>query len=366
LPIAAFLILAGPMTLAAAPVPPVVETPAALPVAGTRRAPPALSLLPLEWSLAEVAQAEDLSQDDRGTGQAELPDENEIVVEGEYGPVAGDPAAAFNEESYRITRELDEVFLEPVAYAYRDGLPGPLRDGLGNVVRNLGEPVNFLNFLLQLKIGKAAETLGRFAINSSLGLGGLIDVAGKPGVGLPYRRNGFANTLGYYGVGPGAYLYLPFTGATSVRDVIGNGLDQFVLPVGIGEPFNTLEFTVPYFIIGSLDARLEVDAELERIDATVDPYAARRDTYLWRRARDIAQLRGEEPPPPPAILQEVEGTGEFGEEPVGGNGAVLTEPTAPRIAYQDVLEMPRSRPNLAITHIRTARRTGPGEAPRTR
>lgn len=259
-------------------------------------------VLDLDWSLAQ-------SQDGKGPPDetAEESDEREIVVEGEYGPSERDPAAVFNETSYRITQDLDEVFLEPVAYAYRDGLPGPLRDGLGNVVRNLSEPTNFINYLLQFKIGKAFETLGRFTINSTLGLGGLIDIAGKPGIGLPYRRNGFANTLGFYGVKPGAYLYLPVTGATTVRDLIGNGFNQLPLPVLVGKPFNTPEYTIPFFIISSLDARLEVDAELQRIDGMVDPYAARRDSYLWTRERDIALLKGEDVPPKPEIVREVDG-----------------------------------------------------------
>ncbi|NQX94979.1 MAG: VacJ family lipoprotein, partial [Erythrobacter sp.] len=246
-----------------------------------------------------------------------------------YGPPKTDPMERVNEESYRITQQLDEVFVEPVAYAYRDGLPDPLRDGLGNFVRNLGEPNNALNFLLQGKFGKTFETLGRMLINSTLGIGGLIDIAEKPGVGLPHRRNGFANTMGFYGVGSGPYLYLPITGATTARDAIGSGLDQLLLPLAVGAPFDQPEFTVPFYVVSNLDARLEVDEELERIGETLNPYAARRDTYLYRRAKTIAELRGEEPPEPPAILEEVEGTGEFADppaeptvDPVGKTGVV--------------------------------------------
>lgn len=306
--------MASPLLVGPAPVNMALEVAAVAPVEAvtTRAAPLAWKPSPeqvmaLQWSLAP-SQESDGPPDESGTEQGEgEADENEIVVEGEYGPSERDPAAAFNETSYRITQDLDEVFLEPVAYAYRDGLPGPLRDGLGNVVRNLSEPTNFINFLLQFKIGKAFETLGRFAINSTLGIGGLIDIAEKPGIGLPYRRNGFANTLGFYGVKPGAYLYLPVTGATTVRDLIGNGFNQLPLPVLVGKPFNTPEYTIPFFIISSLDARLEVDAELQRIDEMVDPYAARRDSYLWTRERDIALLKGEEVPPKPEIVREVDG-----------------------------------------------------------
>src|SRR3546814_1283739 len=76
---------------------------------------------------------------------------------------------------------------------------------------------NFLNFLLQFKIGKAAETLGRFAVNTTFGVGGLFDVAKTMPFNLPYRRNGFANTLGFYGVEPGPYFYLPLIGSTTLR-----------------------------------------------------------------------------------------------------------------------------------------------------
>lgn len=248
---------------------------------------------PAEWSLAPPPESAE--------PRAPPPDsENDIVVEGKYGPPKVDPIERFNAESYRITQEIDEAFVEPVAYAYRDGLPGPIRDGLGNVVRNLGEPSNALNFLLQGKVGKAFKTMGRLAINSTVGVGGLIDVAGKRGVGLPYRRNGFANTMGFYGIGSGPYLYLPFTGATSVRDVIGSGLDQLLLPVVVGRPFNRPEFAAPYFLVNSLDARLAVDAELATIRASDDPYAVRRDTYLARRKREIAVLKGKAVEPSPA------------------------------------------------------------------
>ncbi len=255
-----------------------------------------LSLTPIVWSLA-AAQDTDPPAD-----PATVPDEkqdgpdgegNEILVEGSYGPPAGDPVEQFNAESYRISQAVDQALVEPLAYAYRDGLPGPIRDGLGNVVRNLGEPSNALNFLLQGKIGKTFETLGRLAINTTLGLGGLIDVAGKPGIGLPYRRNGFANTFGYYGGGSGPYLYLPITGATTVRDTIGGLLDQALLPFVVGKPFDKFEYAAAYFVVNGLDSRLEFDAELAEIRESDDPYGMRRDTYLERRRRDIAALKGE-------------------------------------------------------------------------
>jgi len=240
----------------------------------------------ISWSLA-AAQPEPPPQED-----PQDTSDNEIVVEGAYGPPKSDPMERINEDSYRITQAVDEALVEPVAYAYRDGLPEPVRDGLGNVVRNLGEPSNALNFLLQGKVGKAFETLGRLAINSTVGVGGLFDVAGKK-ADLPYRRNGFANTLGVYGVGPGPYLYLPVTGATTLRDLAGATLDQLLLPIAVGKPFNRTPYAATYFLVNGLDQRLAFDEEIAAIRSSDDPYFLRRQTYLAKRRRDIAMLKGE-------------------------------------------------------------------------
>jgi phospholipid-binding lipoprotein MlaA len=257
--------------------------------------PPPPVIVPIEWSLAAVQDAagQDPALPPAPAEGENAPQGNEIVVEGQIGPPKSDPMERINEDSYRVTQAVDQALVEPLAYAYRDGLPEPVRDGLGNVVRNLGEPSNALNFLLQGKVGKAFETLGRMAINTTIGVGGLFDVAKKPGVGLPYRRNGFANTLGYYGVGPGAYLYLPVTGATSVRDLIGNTLDQSLLPFVVGKPFNKPAYAVGYFVVNGLDQRLTFDEEIASIAASDDPYRLRRETYLAQRRRDIAALKGE-------------------------------------------------------------------------
>jgi len=250
-------------------------------------------VLPLAWSLAAAqegaapAQGAPVPPPAKGEGPV-----NEIVVEGQIGPPKSDPIEAINEESYRITQAVDQAMVKPLADIYNNGVPEPVRDGLGNVVRNLGEPSNALNFLLQGKVGKAFETLGRLAINSTIGVGGLFDVAGKR-ADLPYRRNGFGNTMGFYGIGPGPYLFVPVTGPTSARDIIGLTLDQALLPFAVGKPFNRPSYTIPYFIVNSLDQRVAFDREIAAIQNSDDPYRLRRESYLAQRRRDIAQLKGE-------------------------------------------------------------------------
>lgn len=328
MPNLALLTVSQPLLSAALAVPGVPPPPVAVPV----------PLAALEWSLqaAPGATPPEGAPDDP---QAE--EGNEIVVEGSYGPPAGDPAERINEASFQVSQAVDDVLVQPLAYGYRDVLPDPLRDGLGNVVRNLGEPSNALNFLLQGKVGKAFGALGRLAINSTLGLGGLIDIAAKPGIGIPYRKNGFANTMGYYGIGPGPYLFVPITGPTTVRDQIGVTLDQALLPFVFGKPFNRPTYAISYFAINGLDSRLRDDPELKDIAGSDDPYAARRETYLKRREREIAALKGEVIPeesdaasdgaaPAPEAPETVPEPGTDGPPPQPSGGAEALLITRPR------------------------------------
>jgi phospholipid-binding lipoprotein MlaA len=215
----------------------------------------------------------------------------EIVVTGRR-PTPEDPLAEINAESFEVTQSFDKAIVAPVAFAYKDVMPRPIRSGLRNFLKNLSEPIVFLNFMLQLKPGKAAETVGRFAINTTLGWAGLIDVAKRPPFHLPYRRNGFANTLGYYGVKPGPYFYLPLVGSTTLRDFIGNRLDLFILPTVLGGPFRKPKYMIPAAVLGELDHRIEFDDELSKIRATGDPYVAARTYYLQKRQAEIDALHG--------------------------------------------------------------------------
>lgn len=233
--------------------------------------------------------------EDEPVGGQEPDEGNAIVVTGTAEAPHGDPLANINATSFEITQSVDRAVVEPIAAVYRDDFPKPLRKGLKNFFRNLLEPVVFLNYLLQLKPGKAFETLGRFAINSTLGLAGLVDVAKTEPFNLPYRRNGFANTLGYYGVGPGPFLMLPLVGATTLRDLLGGLFDQSVLPIAVGKPFSSLKYSIPAYTVNSLEFRIEFDERLVAINATDDPYTALRQIYLCQREADIAALKNRPP-----------------------------------------------------------------------
>lgn len=217
---------------------------------------------------------------------------DQIVVTGEVDQPKSDPAQAVNQASFEVVQKVDDAIVAPLAMGYKHALPSPVRSGLRNFLRNLTEPVVFVNFLLQGKPGKAAETLGRFAVNSTVGVAGLVDVAKNKPFRLPYRENGFANTLGYYGVGPGPYLFLPLIGPTTVRDLFGLGVDRALLPATVGGPLRS-----PYYVFGagaikSLDDRIQLDCELQKQRESSNPYNTAREYYLERRKADIEALHG--------------------------------------------------------------------------
>ena len=227
-----------------------------------------------------------------------------IVVTGRP-PSDGDPLEKVNAQSFEVTQQVDAAVVRPVAMAYKSGLPEPVRDGLANFFLNLHEPVVAVNYLLQLKPGKAIETAGRFLLNSTLGVAGLFDVARKKPFRLPRRPNGLADTLGFYGVKPGPFFYLPLIGPTTLRDSFGNLIDGFFLPTVVGKPFTGLTYTVPATVIRSLNRRLAVDERMARANAAADPYRETRDSYLRQRQEEIDQLHSRRPAVPVLDLSGV-------------------------------------------------------------
>lgn len=271
-------------------------------------------------------------------------DDQAIVVSGEKTP-RQDPMQAVNQASYDAVQAVDDAVIAPVANVYEKGVPRPIRMGLRNFLRNLTEPIVALNFLLQLKPGKAAETVGRFAINSTIGVGGVIDVAKNKPFNLPYRRNGFAYTFGYYGIGPGPYMFLPLVGPTTLRDVIGLGLDRFLLPFAVGGPLRNPGYVYGSFVIRSLDERVANDELFKRIREESNPYASYRELYLKTRQAEIDALKGKAdfqkegsitlpaitPTPPPAM-------------PPAASEPVPTTPPAPIFVSEPVVQpLPSAR-----------------------
>lgn len=224
------------------------------------------------------------------SAQTSEPEPMEVMVTA-HQRTAGDPLEQLNAKSFEVTQAVDKAVVAPVALTFAKVVPTPLRDGLGNFLFNLREPRVFVNFILQHKVGKAAETLARFVVNSTIGIGGLFDIAKRKPFKLPRRPNGFADTLGFYGVKPGAYLFLPIAGPTTVRDLFGSLADAALLPLAVGRPFNRIAFTLPTSVGRTLDHRAYFDEELRRLrEGPRDLYSARRDLYLQMRQDEIDDL----------------------------------------------------------------------------
>jgi phospholipid-binding lipoprotein MlaA len=197
-----------------------------------------------------------------------------------------DPWEKTNRDIFDFDVKLDHTVARPIAKGYRDAVPEPLRDGIHNAVTNLNSPVILANDVLQGDGSKAVNTFGRIVINSTVGIGGLIDVASK--LGIPYHENDFGITLGKDGVAEGSYLVLPFAGPLPPRDLLGTGVD-----VGL-DPLTWIKFhgrdtwMVVRFGIGTLDAeasRIDAVDSIER--SSIDFYATTRNLYRQSRNAKI-------------------------------------------------------------------------------
>ncbi len=191
-----------------------------------------------------------------------------------------------NRHFYEANRKFDHAILRPAALAYEKVVPRPLRKGLHNLIANLGEPLVFLNDMLQLKVGKAAKTAVRFAANSTVGLGGMVDAATS--TGLTHHDNDFGTTLARYGVPPGPYLFLPVFGPSTVRDLIGSGVDLAANPLKTPRFEGVAAVRATSILVSGLDQRADADSDLEAIDSMgTDGYATMRSLYLQNRLAEV-------------------------------------------------------------------------------
>lgn len=258
---------------------------------------------------------------------------NVVTKPGASHHYPGDPLEGFNRTMFRIQFGFDKSIYGPVSRGYQHILPKPARSGLRNFFRNLTEPVVFLNDLLQLKPGRAARTFARFTINSTVGLAGLLDVAASKDVKLPHRNNSFGNTLAYYGVHGGPYLFLPLVGPTTLRDLLGEPIDGAVLPVAIGKPFTDTRYRISSAVITGLDQRAEAEPELRALfGGAVDPYATLRSVWLQERAAEIFDLHSHAKTPAPAPELEDPLRDPATSAPPADSGAKLQHPVASQVA----------------------------------
>lgn len=212
---------------------------------------------------------------------------------------ANDPLEPVNRAVFGFNLFVDEWVFEPVARAYRFVAPEPVRQSVSNFLSNLRSPVVFANDLLQGERERAGITLGRFMINSTLGVFGLFDAAS--GFGYHGHYSDLGQTLGVYGVPDGPYLMLPFLGPSNVRDTVGRVGDYFI------NPLNSCCITTDdrYAIYGTT-AVSEREANIELFNDlrtnSLDLYATLRTIYTQRRA---AEVRKGAPPENPETYDDI-------------------------------------------------------------
>ncbi|MCR0984391.1 MlaA family lipoprotein [Roseomonas populi] len=214
-----------------------------------------------------------------------------------------DPIEPWNRAMYDVHQAIDTAVLRPVAVGYRAVLPQPVRTGISNFLSNVRSPVVAMNDALQGETQRFGETLGRFLLNSTLGVAGFIDVAKE--LGLPPHTEDFGQTFAVAGVEEGPYLFIPILGPSNPRDLVGFG-------VGIAaDPFTWLTFGHPdamdianysragATVVSTREGLLDVLDDVQR--TSLDPYATLRSAYRQQRAREIANTPAATPAAPQGL-----------------------------------------------------------------
>lgn len=226
-----------------------------------------------------------------------------------------DPWEKTNRSFYNFDDGLDRVLLKPVSDFYVKAVPQPIRTGLGNGFDNLGYGNVILNDLLQAKWKQGLSDAGRMAVNSTIGIAGIFDVASR--WGLPSHQNDFGITLDKWGAAPGPYLVLPLLGPTTVRDAPGILLASVTNPVTWVNP--PLYVTVPLGTVQAMDTRSRFETALRfRNAAAIDPYVFVRNAYLQYRDHLIHEGRR-------AVDQSL-----YEEEPQSATAPAATQPASTR------------------------------------
>jgi len=248
----------------------------------------------------EAVPATDAALDASGDAptQAEL-DFAAIYGQAPYDPIADptlpapaqlpssyDPWETWNRKVHRFNNAVDRTIATPLAKAYVKVVPRPVRLGVSNFFNNLGQPVSALNALLQGRPKQAGQSLGRFLLNSTLGIGGLFDPASD--ANLPNRSEDFGQTLGVWGWRNSRYVELPLFGPRTLRDTFGLVGDAPLSPIRQVE-----DDGARYFLQGLqlVDLRTQLFAVDAMREGAADEYALVRDAWLQRRNYQIQSDR---------------------------------------------------------------------------
>lgn len=204
-----------------------------------------------------------------------------------------DPLEKYNRKIFTFNETVDKCCIEKIAKAYRNNMPKTVRVSVRNFLDNLYSPMTVFNSILQGKVDNSLATLSSFMINTTIGLGGIFDVAGKKGI--YYNQEDFGQTLGNYGIDYGIYLVLPVFGPSSGRDLTGFAVDKAINPmafnafdIGENEFIMDANYRIASAFISGIDQR---ESLIDIIDGvrqdSFDPYATLRSAYLQKRFAEI-------------------------------------------------------------------------------
>ena len=216
-----------------------------------------------------------------------------------------DPLEPVNRAIFSFNNFADKVILEPAAKGYKK-LPSPIQSGIGNFLNNLKLPLVVVNQLLQGQGKNAAESSGRFIVNSTAGLFGLIDVAEK--IGLEQTQEDFGQTLATWGVGDGFYIVLPIFGPSNVRDTAGMILTYTTDPINAYAVREGEAWLLPLrTATNAIDQRSKIIDEVNALrNNSIDYYAAVRSSYYQNRKAAVLNLDDKSETPLPLISIEFE------------------------------------------------------------
>ncbi len=198
-------------------------------------------------------------------------------------PDPRDPWESYNRAMTRFNDDVDKAIVKPVATVYKDVLPQPVRTGVGNFFGNLGDAWSFVNNVLQAKPEGALHSFWRVVVNTTVGLGGVLDPASE--MHLERHREDFGQTLGRWGAESGPYLVLPILGPSTLRDTIALPVDYLGRPQAQIQDVPVRNSLTVLEVIDTRARLLGVEQLLNQ--AALDPYTFQRDAFLQKRASDI-------------------------------------------------------------------------------
>lgn len=201
-----------------------------------------------------------------------------------------DPNEAFNRKMFENSQDFNHNVLYPVAEAYNNNVPESVRDRIDAFTTNLAEPMIFANNILQLRPEAAATTLGRFAMNSTLGIGGLFDLAASEG--MAHQTGDFGQTMYVWGYRDSAFVMLPVLGPTNVRDAIGSGVEfAATLPAAALIPTKFATVASQIDLAGTVTSPLSNLSKAEDLktleDSSIDFYSMLRSVSQQKRQAEL-------------------------------------------------------------------------------